>query len=246
MSTVMGWVVVRNDTFLGLAKDKKTGVSAYLWSTFAQDALIFREEDEALRRARNNGGVVYPANNRPKTCHELLAVEVARKERVMATKAATKENKAPKASTGPAHIKAELFGVAASRVGKWMGANGYNVEQYRKLLTANKQISKVTPSSVSTAISDGRNPKYATNLPELTQAQQKEIKSICGAPGTKDEKPAKSTKAAAAVPAKKAAAKVTGTTAVVSKNVRNVPTADLKPAVAKKPVAVKKAVAKKK
>jgi len=141
---------------------------------------------------------------------ELLsfACDTAEGDGTMAGKKAVK-GKGKAAGAGIAKKSTACFGTSTSRFCRWMGANGYSVEQAGRAVKAAGL--DPTPSTIATGVSDGRsaskhpdNPVYA--VPELSAEQQKAALAAIGneAPAGK----AKKAKAAKAEPKKATTKKV--------------------------------------
>jgi hypothetical protein len=95
------------------------------------------------------------------------------------SKPAKKAVPAKKASKKPAAAvaqRASILGHSATSVIKWMGKQGFTSEQaqnaVKKLATGD-----LKPSTVATALSDGKNEKYNHNAATLSAAEIKQLKA---------------------------------------------------------------------
>jgi hypothetical protein len=96
------------------------------------------------------------------------------------SKPAKKAAPAKKASKKPAAAavaqRASILGHSATSVIKWMGKQGFTSEQAQNAI-AKLATGEVKPSTVATALSDGKNPKYNGNAATLSAAEIKQLKA---------------------------------------------------------------------
>lgn len=93
----------------------------------------------------------------------------------MARKSKSAPAKKPAPKKAAAKARVTVLGFAPTAILKWMGKQGWTAEQARNALSKHAIGGSVSPATVSTGLSDGRNPKYAGNAAAPTAAQVKQL-----------------------------------------------------------------------
>lgn len=91
-----------------------------------------------------------------------------------ATKQARKSNAKKQVRTV---TRVEILGRSATSVLKWMGDRGFSTADAQKVV-AKLASDEIKPSTIATALSDGKNPKYNAGMAKLTRDEVKQIKGI--------------------------------------------------------------------
>lgn len=94
-----------------------------------------------------------------------------------ASKSAAKKPAPKKASKAAAKARATILGYSATSVIKWMGKQGWTTEQARSAIEKLATGGEVKSSTISTGLSDGRNPKYSASAATPTAAEVKQLKA---------------------------------------------------------------------
>ncbi|ADB16914.1 hypothetical protein Psta_2243 [Pirellula staleyi DSM 6068] len=70
-----------------------------------------------------------------------------------------------------------ILGFSATSMLKWMGMNGWTREAAVKAFCGLSEGGELAPSTISTGLSDGRNPKYRKGAATPSAAQVKQLKA---------------------------------------------------------------------
>lgn len=73
-------------------------------------------------------------------------------------------------------VRVEILGRSATSVLKWMGSKNFTTEEARRAV-ARLASDEVKPSTIATALSDGKNPKYQHGIATLSRDEQKKVKA---------------------------------------------------------------------
>jgi len=85
--------------------------------------------------------------------------------------------RSPKAPQAPTRQRVDILGYSATSVLKWMGGHDYSTEDATKVVSK-LASAPLTPSTIATALSDGKNPKYNSNAASLSKAEAAKLKKV--------------------------------------------------------------------